>query len=121
MSESIKSYRDLIAWQKAFRLGVSMHRLASTLPDSERFGLIAQLRRSGTDAATNIAQGYGRGNRQDYLWFLKSARGDLYKLDTLMLYAVEFEYLPEPSYERFKAELEECEMVLAGLIRSLGG
>jgi four helix bundle protein len=121
MSEPIQSYRDLIAWQKAFKLGVRLFRLAGGFPESERFGLISHLRRGGTDVASSIARGYGAGNKADYLWFLKSARGELYKLDTNLLFAVEFSYLPRDAYDDVKAELDECERVLAGLIRSLGG
>lgn len=91
------------------------------LPDGERFGLIAQLRRCGIDVASSSARGYGAGNKADYLWFLKSARGELYKLDTQLLFAVEFGYLARNDYDEVKTELDECERVLAGLIRSLGG
>jgi four helix bundle protein len=121
MGDPIKSYRDLIAWQKAFRLGLTLHRLAGRLPESERFGLVAQLRRASIDVASSIAQGYGRGNTQDYVWFLKSARGELYKIDTQLLFALEFTYIERPAYDGVKAELDEAERVLAGLIRSLGG
>ncbi len=121
MSEPIKSYRDLIAWQKAFGLGLSLHRLVDRLPEHERYGLTAQLRRCAIDVASNIARGYGSGSTQDYIWFLKSARGELYKIDTQLLFALEFEYLEDGEYQKTKSQLDEAERVLAGLIRSLGG
>ncbi len=120
MSDPIKSYRDLIAWQKAFGLGCTVYRLAGTLPEGEKFGLVAQLRRDSRLAASQIAQGYGRGNTADYVWFLKQARGTLYGLDTELLFALEFKHLEQRVYDSVKGELEECERVLAGLIRSLG-
>ena len=70
--------------------------------------------------ASQIAQGYGRGNTADYVWLLKQARGTLYGLDTELLFALEFKHLEKQSYDAVKAELDECERVLAGLIRSLG-
>ncbi|MFG0286347.1 MAG: four helix bundle protein [Phycisphaerales bacterium JB039] len=121
MDEPIQSYQDLIAWQKAFRLGVIVHELAGTLPENERFGLIAQLRRAAIEAASSIARGYGAGNTRDYVWFLKSARGELYKLDTQLLFALEFKYVTQERYDAVKPALDESERVLAGLIRSLGG
>lgn len=121
MSDSIKTYRDLVAWQKAFGLGVSLHRLAADLPEYERFGLAAQLRRGAVEIASNIARGYGSGNTRDYLWFLKSARGELYKVDTQLLFALEFHHITDEVYLATKSDLDECERVLAGLIRSLGG
>jgi four helix bundle protein len=120
-SSEIKSYRDLIAWQKAYALGKIIYALAGKLPDVERFGLIASLRRLSYSVASHIAQGYGRGNTQDYIWFLKQARGELYMLDTQLLFALDFGYIERNDYESTKLLLDESERVLAGLIRSLGG
>ena len=115
----IESFRDLIAWQKAFALGVSVHRLAGEVPESERFGLAHQLRRGSVSVASNIAEGYARGSRSDYVRFLKIARGALYELDTQLMFALEFEYIEQDTYDEMKAQLDECERILAGLIRSL--
>ena len=119
MSNQINSYRDLIAWQKAFGAGLKIHRLAGQLPDSERYGLISQLRRGAVAVSSNIAEGYGRGSTADYVRFLKVARGCLYELDTQLLFCVQLEYLSRELYEEHKRDLDECERVLAGLIRSL--
>jgi four helix bundle protein len=115
----IESFRDLIARQKAFALGVNVHRLAGGLPEGQRFGLTHQLRRGSVSVASNIAEGYGRGSRSDYVRFLKIARGALYELDTQLMFAVEFAYIQRDAYDDVKAQLDEGERVLAGLIRSL--
>ncbi|MGH7244504.1 MAG: four helix bundle protein [Phycisphaerales bacterium] len=121
MSEPIKSYQDLIAWQKAYALGKVIYELAGTLPEAERFGLISSLRRMSVSIASHIANGYGRGVTSDYIWFLKQARGEIYQLDTQLLFARDFKYLTDQAYETVKSQLNESERVLAGLIRSLGG
>jgi len=115
----INSYKDLIAWQKAFNLGLRVHRAAGSLPDQERFGLISQLRRAAIFAPSYIADGYGRGG-PDYPRLLKSARGVIYEMDTQLLFAKELEYITPERYTPLKADLDEAERVLAGLIRSLG-
>lgn len=120
MAESINSYRDLIAWQKAFDLGLHVHRLAGSLPDSERFGLVSTLRRSAIFAPSFISDGYGRSG-PDYPRQLKNARGMVYQMDTQLLFARELGYFDDERYEPAKKRLDECERVLAGLIRSLGG
>lgn len=121
MSDPIRSYRDLIAWQRAFKLGCTVHRLASQFPEAERFGLTASLRRQARSIATRIAHGYGRGNTNDYIYDLKQSRASIYELDTELLFALEFRHFGQSDYDAVKAELDECERVLAGLIRSLGG
>jgi four helix bundle protein len=115
----INSYKDLIAWQKAFQLGLRVHRAAGALPEGERFGLISQLRRAAVFAPSYIADAYGRGGA-DYPRLLKSARGVIYEMDTQLLFARELEYIPPQKYAPLKADLDEAERVLAGLIRSLG-
>lgn len=119
MAEPIKSYRDLIAWQRAYELGKRVYALAGAFPDHERFGLIAAIRRLGYSIASQIAAGYGKGNTGDYLWHLKHARGEIYQLDTQLMFALDFKYVDEQQYEPVKAQLDEAERVLAGLIRSL--
>jgi four helix bundle protein len=119
VSEAIRSHRDLVAWQKAFELGLSIYRLTQKFPDAERFGLISQLRRGSVAVASNIAEGYGRGTTQDYIRFLRVARGCLYELDTQLLFAVKLEYTTELSYREIHEQLNECGRILAGLIRSL--
>jgi four helix bundle protein len=78
----IKSYRDLIVWQKAVELTVECYRVSSLLPDTEKFGLITQARRAAVSVAANIAEGHGREHRGDYLHHLSAANGSLMELET---------------------------------------
>lgn len=119
MADPIRSYRDLIAWQRAFDLGKAVYIVAGKLPEYERFGLTSTLRRSSINVASHIAQGYGRGNTQDYVWFLKQARGEIYVLDTQLLFALDFGHIETETYSPIKSLLDETERVLAGLIRSI--
>jgi four helix bundle protein len=119
MAGEIRGHRDIIAWQKAFALGLDVYRLARTLPKEELFGLGSQLRRGAVAVASNIAEGYGRGSTLDYLRFLKIARGCLYELDTQLLFAVELNYTDNETHASLQAQLNECGRILAGLIRSI--
>lgn len=119
MGESIKTYRDLIAWQKAFEVGLSVYSVTASFPRDERFNLVSQLRRSGISVASNIAEGFGRGSTQDYIRFLKVARGSLYEIDTQLLFGMRLGFLDPRKYDDIKGSIDEAERVLAGLIRSL--
>ncbi len=55
---AIKSYRDLEAYQRARKLIVPIHHLASQLPTDERFGLCDQMRRASKSVVDNIVEGY---------------------------------------------------------------
>lgn len=113
----IKTFRDLIAWQKSMRLAEEVYRASKGLPDSEKFGLVTQLRRSAVSVPSNIAEGHARQSTDDYLRFLKIARGSLAELSTQVELAINLELLtPSQSLTEL---LEESDRVLQGLIRSL--
>ena len=119
MGDQVKSYRDLIAWQKAFALGLDVYLLTKRLPEHEKFGLVSQLRRGAVGIASNIAEGYGRQSTSDYIRFLRIARGCLYEMDTQLLFAVRLGYVEAQECGSLLEQLNECGRILAGLIRSL--
>lgn len=119
MADRIKSYRDLVAWQKAFRLGLAVHRMTGSFPKEERFGLTSQLRRNAVSVASNIAEGYGRGTKVDYMRFLRIARGSLYEMETQLMFASEFGYADSASVEALVGQSRECGRVIAGLISAV--
>lgn len=119
VGQVVRTYRDLVAWQKAYQLGLEVSKSAGALPPEERFGLGSQLRRGAVSVASNIAEGYGRGGRADYVRFLKVARGSLYELETQLSFCFDLGYHDAKTHEHLRVALQECERVLAGLIRSL--
>lgn len=119
MAGEIQSYRDLIAWQKAYAFGKSIHSAALLLPQIERYALQGQMLRGSISVASNIAEGYGRGTTPDYLRFLRTSRGALFELDTQMLFARDFGYITTDMHSKLADQQSECGRVLAGLIRSL--
>jgi four helix bundle protein len=72
-----ESFKDLIVWQRAVQLAVAVYKLTSAFPDSERFGLISQLRRASVSVASDIAEGYGRATTGEYLVSWPCARLEL--------------------------------------------
>ncbi|HWB20946.1 MAG TPA: four helix bundle protein [Phycisphaerales bacterium] len=115
----IRSFRDLVAWQKAFHLGIQLHRIARTFPSEERFALSMQLRRCAISIASNIAEGYGRESLPDYVRFLRIARGSLYEAETQLLFANELKFVSIEQLNIVQQQLDETSRVLGGLIRSL--
>ncbi len=77
MEKPVKSYRDLIVWQKAMDLVVSCYRASSQFPEIERYGLLSQLRRAAVSIPANIAEGWGRDSSKEYLRYLSIAYGSL--------------------------------------------
>src|ERR1041384_3393031 len=99
-SESvIRSHRDLIVWQKAMDLVMSVYKFTDDFPKRETFGLCSQIRRAATSIPANIAEGQGRRLPGEFLQFLGNARGSLLELDTHLEVALRLGMLPSASYD----------------------
>lgn len=83
----LKSYRELDVWNTAVELVVEVYQLTRTWPADERFGLTSQIRRAATSIPANIAEGYARSHRGDYLRFLSAARGSAAEVETHLIVA----------------------------------
>jgi four helix bundle protein len=71
----MQNYRDLIAYQKAYQLTLDVYKTTKTFPREELFGLVSQMRRSAVSIPCNIAEGYCRTHRKEYVQFLNIAFG----------------------------------------------
>lgn len=100
-------------------LSFELYRVTGSFPDAERFGLIGQLRRAGVSVPSNIAEGFCRGSKQDYVRFLRIARGSLHEIDTQLLLARRLKFIENDAYERIAAIHTSCIQLVAGLLRSL--
>ena len=116
---SLRSYRELIVWKKSFQLAISSHRLAKQLPRTETFELGSQIRRAAGSVPANIAEGYGRRYRGDYLRHLSNASGSLKELETHLLLATALEYLSHDDVRRSLSLASEVGRLLRALERSL--
>ena len=119
MPAAIKSYKDLLVWQKAIDLVVVSYRGTSQFPRSEMYGLISQIRRAASSIPANIAEGYGRGSRKDYAQFLFIAQGSLKELETHFIVSEKLSYLTATQTAKLLSQTDELGPMLASLIRKL--
>ena len=87
-----KSFKDLIVWQKSFKLVKETYQLTSSFPKDEIFSLSQQMKRAAVSIPSNIAEGYGRRHQKEYLQSLSVAYGSLCELETQYLLAVELNF-----------------------------
>lgn len=118
MAPPIKSYRDLLVWQKAIDLVVQAYQATGAFPKSETYGLASQIRRAATSIPAIIAEGYGRGSRKEYVQ-LMIAQGSLKELETHLIVAEKLSYLTSSQLARVLSQTEELGRMLGSLIRKL--
>ncbi|PIR88665.1 MAG: four helix bundle protein [Candidatus Harrisonbacteria bacterium CG10_big_fil_rev_8_21_14_0_10_44_23] len=88
----IKSYKDLIVWQKSMNLVTEIYKLSKTFPKSEIFGLTSQIKRSAVSIPSNIAEGSRRGSKKNFRHFLLNAYGSGAELETQLDIAEERQF-----------------------------
>lgn len=116
---AIRSYRDLLVWQKGMELAKAIYVLSRPFPKAETFGLTSQMRRAAVSIPSNIAEGYGRHSKADYTRFLNIAMGSLCELQTQLELATALEMANNESATPVMSSTLELERMLSSLIRKL--
>ena len=118
-TSKIKTYRDLLVWQKSMALVTKIYQLSKSFPNDERYGLVVQLRRCAVSIPSNIAEGYGRNSITDYIRFLRIAMSSLFELQTQMEISLNLGYLRKQDFDNICELYREVERMLSSLIGKL--
>lgn len=103
----IKSYKDLIVWQKSIKLVKGIYTLTNKFPKSELYGIILQIRRAAVSIPSNIAEGYGRKSPKEYGQSFSISYGSALELETQIIIAKKLGFAQVKDYEKVDSLLEE--------------
>ena len=113
----VKSYEELIAWQKAMLLAKMVYGVQKQLPKKETYGLGDQIRRAVVSIPSNIAEGFGRESQNEFQHFLSIARGSLFEVKTQLQLAESLGYLNIDKETLLL--IDEVGKLISGLSRTL--
>jgi four helix bundle protein len=111
-----RNHKDLIAWQKARVLAVTVYQLTACFPETERYGMTSQMRRAAVSVLSNISEGAARSSGRDLLRFLRMARGSLAELEAQILIANELRFFANS--QLIEQRVSEVGRLINGLISS---
>ena len=111
----IKSYRDLLVWQRAMDLSQEIYAVTKIFPKSEEYRITSQLIRAAISIPANIAEGHMRGTRKDYANFISIARGSTAELETLLMLAMRSELAAPEQLQKCLEKAEEVGRRLSAL------
>lgn len=103
----LKSYKELIVWQKSVQLVKEMFILTNNFPRSEIYGITSQMRRAAVSIPSNIAEGYGRRSVKEYAQFFYISYGSALELETQLIVAKELNLASDREFEKSEQLLEE--------------
>ena len=115
----VKSFKELIVWQKAHELVLEVYRLTMKFPKKEDYCLTAQIRRSAISSAANIVEGHKRKTDRDFLHFLNIAQGSLEETKYHILLSRDLKYISDSEYKELLDSCESVGKLLNGLVKSM--
>lgn len=108
----INSYKQLVVWQKSIELVIEIYHLTKLFPKEELYGLISQMRRAAVSIPSNIAEGFARKHRQEYLQFIRIAFGSGAELETQIIIAQRLQFASKEKFLRAEQLLTEIMKML---------
>ncbi len=115
----IETFEDLQVWQRGIELVKQVYLLTKEGELRKDFGLRDQLRRASVSVPTNIAEGFERYSRKEYVQFLNIAKGSAGEVRSLIRVAFEVGYLDKSKYEKFYSNAMELSRMLSAQIQTL--
>lgn len=112
-------FRKFSVWQKGFELLVQIYKLTSEFPTEEKYGLVADTRRSANLVVHNIAEGYGRFEKRDKTRFYKISRGSGFEIISQLLVSEALKYLKSEECQNLISGYEEVILELDRIIKSV--
>ncbi|WP_438424623.1 four helix bundle protein [Aquimarina macrocephali] len=115
----MSTFRNLIIWQKSMELVTNIYLETKTFHKEELYGLTSQIRRASVSIPSNIAEGYGRLGKNDYLRFLNIAISSLFELQTQLEIGKNLSFIQENNFNILFENTREIERMLASYIKKI--
>lgn len=115
----IRTYEDLLIWQKSMNLVTKIYLFSNQIPSCELYGLTSQIRRCAISIPSNIAEGYGRNSKPEFIRFLRIAMGSLFELQTQIRIAYNLKYISIDDFNIVFNDTKEIERMLSAFIQSI--
>ena len=112
----MKRFEDLIAWQKAKELCVEVYR---NFEESRDFGFKDQIQRAAVSVMNNIAEGFERKSKKEFVYFLYVAKGSCGEVRSMLVLAKELKKLSHSIADGLLQIADEISKVISGLIKSV--
>jgi four helix bundle protein len=115
----IKSFTNLIVWNKGHQLVIEIYGITSKFPPKETFSLVDQMRRAVVSVTSNIAESFNRQTNKEKVQFYYMALGSLSELQNQLLIAKDVGYLETEKFRKLAGKTIELSKLLNGLIKSV--
>tara|TARA_B110000908_G_scaffold81088_1_gene97224 strand:- start:123 stop:476 length:354 start_codon:yes stop_codon:yes gene_type:complete len=113
------NYKELKIWIKGIDLAESIYKTVSNFPESEKYGIISQLKRASISVSSNIAEGASRKSQKEFSHFLSISLGSLFEIETQLVIANRIKYITDKALEELTEQINELIKMIIGFKRQL--
>lgn len=114
---TIKSFEEIISWQKAREICKEIGRLIDDGRFKNNYRIINQIEGSSGSVMDNIAEGFERGTKGEFIQFLGYAKGSCGELRSQLTRAFDRNYITDKEFQNIKQEL----LNVSGLLQNMIG
>lgn len=115
----IKKFTDLRVWKLAHELTLEIFKFTKQFPREELYGIESQLRRSSASVGANIAEGFSRNTKKEYVQFLYTARGSMTETINHLILARDLKYISSEIFENLNTKYEALGKQITSLIYAI--
>ena len=119
--KKVQSFEDLLVWQKGIELAKDIYEITRSSGLKRDYGMCDQLQRAAISIPTNIAEGFERASRKEYVHFLTIAKGSAGEVRSLLYVACEVKHISAEQHQAHRSQALEDSRYLAKQIRALKG
>ena len=116
---TIKSFEELPVWKDARIFANKIYNLTKKFPKEENYGLTSQITRATVSIGSNVAEGFDRYSKKDFIKFLIIARGSISEVQNDLYIALDLKYINQNNFQENYALAKELGKQINGFIRYL--
>jgi four helix bundle protein len=115
---AIKTHKELIVYQLAFKVSMEIFQITKSFPKEEIYSLTSQIRRSSRSVCANLAEAFRkRRYEKAFVSKLSDSEGEAAETQVWLDYSLECEYLEKERYQNLLIEYEKVIGMLVNMIK----
>jgi len=116
---TIKSFEELTVWKDARKFANKIYNLTKKFPKEENYGLTSQITRATVSIGSNIAEGFDRYSKKDFIKFLIIARGSISEIQNDLYIALDLKYINQKDFQENYSLAKDLGKQINGFIKYL--
>ena len=121
MSNVIRSAKDLVVYQRAYKLAMEIFELSKVFPAEERYALTSQIRRSSRSVCLNLREAWAKRRYEPhFISKLTDCDGENSETDTALDFALDCGYVPHEQHKNLTLTTAEIGNMLGAMMAKSG-